>query len=353
MNNPDKQPEEKPPLQGAGRSANASWRSFTRRDWSKLRAEAPMPLSKTDVELLTGMLEPVSVREVKEVYLPLARLINLHAVAAETLHRETNLFLAKSDPKPPFIIGMAGSVAVGKSTMARILRALLARWDDHKSVALVPTDGFLWPNAVLESRGLMKRKGFPESYDARRLVRFLADVKAGCKEVRAPVYSHFTYDVLPGETVTVSRPDILIIEGLNVLQPARQPDRSKTGRTPAKGKNTTGEKHNAFPGIPGHLPYVSDFFDFSIYLDANEKQIENWYIERFMMLYETAFRDPENYFHRYSRLDKKAARQKAREIWRTINLVNLNENISATRQRADLILRKGADHAVEQVWLRK
>lgn len=319
------------------RPAPSSYRSFTRRKWARLRAEMPMMLSQKDVEQLTGLLEPVSMREVEEVYLPLTRLINLHAVANETLHRETNLFLCKSDPKPPFIIGLAGSVAVGKSTMARILRALLSRWEAHKRVALVPTDGFLWPNAELERRGLMNRKGFPESYDGHRLVRFLADIKAGQANVPAPVYSHFSYDIVPDKHVIVDRPDILIIEGLNVLQPPRQPDREKNRKRRRRD----------------HLPYVSDYFDFSIYLDASQKQIENWYVERFMVLHETAFRDPGSYFHRYSHLDKNEARRKALHLWRTINLVNLRENIAATRQRANLVLRKGTDHAIEKILLRK
>jgi type I pantothenate kinase len=349
MNKPDKRPAKKPPADKSKSSANSSYRTFTREAWSKLRAETPMTLSETDVELLTGILEPVSMREVEEVYLPLTRLINLHALSAQTLHRETNLFLGKSEPKPPFIIGMAGSVAVGKSTMARILRALLAKWDAHKSVALVPTDGFLWPNAELERRGLMQRKGFPESYDARRLVRFLAEVKSGRTNVKAPVYSHFTYDVLPDQSVTVSHPDILIIEGLNVLQPARQHEKSRDL------DHQQGHEHqtNDLLHDSGHLPYVSDFFDFSIYLDADEKQIESWYVERFLMLRQTAFRDPANYFHRYSKFNDKDAKLKACEIWRTINLANLRENIASTRQRADLVLHKGADHAIEQVLLRK
>ena len=316
----------------------SAYRSFTRKEWAALRAEMPLTLSVSDVKQLTGLLEPVSMSEVEEVYLPLTRLINLYAVAAETLHRETNLFLQKAEPKPPFIIGMAGSVAVGKSTMARLLRALLAKWDAHAKVALVPTDGFLWPNAELKRRGLMHRKGFPESYHARSLVQFLAAIKQGQKHVNAPVYSHFSYDIIAGKTVTVSRPDILIIEGLNVLQPPRQPDKSR-------------DSADILPAAP--LPYVSDFFDFSIYLDAEEQLLERWYIERFMVLRQTAFRDPDNYFHPYSKLDDKQALQKARHIWRTINLVNLKDNIKNTRPRADLILHKGEGHAIDRVLLRK
>ncbi len=342
MNRPDNNKRQRPADQKTP-PANSIYRSFTRKEWAGLRAEMPLPLSIPEVKKLTGVLEPVSMSEVEEVYLPLTRLINLYAVAAETLHRETNLFLGKSERKSPFIIGMAGSVAVGKSTMARILRALLAKWDVHTNVALVPTDGFLWPNAELERRNLMAKKGFPESYDARRLVRFLSDVKSGKHNVKAPVYSHFTYDIVPNKTVTVDRPDILIIEGLNVLQPPRQPDKCKLPNSPPA----------APPASFEHLPYVSDFFDFSIYLDAKQDQIESWYIERFMVLRRTAFVDPANYFHRYSKLSDEMALQKAKDIWRSINLINLKDNIECTRQRADLILHKSADHAIEQILLRK
>jgi type I pantothenate kinase len=315
---------------------SSAYRSFDRAQWAALRAETPMVLTREDVEKLTGLLEPVSMREVEEIYLPLTRLLNLHVIAAATLHRETNLFLGKSEAKAPFIIGLAGSVAVGKSTMARMLAALLSRWIEHKHVALVPTDGFLWPNKELERRGLMNRKGFPESYDTRRLLQFLSDVKAGEKEVRAPVYSHFSYDIVPGEYVTVSQPDILIIEGLSVLQPASQPPR-RGNKGPAGG----------------HLPFVSDFFDFSIYLHAAEELIEKWYVERFMVLRETAFRDPASYFHRYSQLNEEEARAKAVELWRAINRPNLRDNIESTRQRANLVLCKGANHLIEQIYLRR
>jgi type I pantothenate kinase len=276
-------------------------------------------------------------REVEEIYLPLTRLINLYVVAAETLHRELNLFLGKSDRKAPFIIGLAGSVAVGKSTMARMLRALLSRWEFHPAVALVPTDGFLWPNAELERRGLMMRKGFPQSYDGKRLVQFLHDVKTGQEQVAAPVYSHLVYDIVPDRHEVVSRPDILIVEGLNVLQPARQP-RSGLGRRTLTA---------------GRLPFVSDFFDFTIYLDADDALIERWYVERFLMLRQTAFRDPRSYFRRYSELSDSEAEDKALALWRGINLPNLKENIEHTRERADLILKKGADHAIEEVRLRR
>ncbi|MCF6200120.1 MAG: type I pantothenate kinase [Hyphomicrobiaceae bacterium] len=348
MNGPEATPTVKPDNSGKATSPSSAYRSFTRQDWARLRAETPLTLELSDVKSLTGLLEPVSLAEVEEVYLPLTRLLNLHAVASQNLHRETNLFLQKSAPKPPFIIGIAGSVAVGKSTMARILCALLAKWDRHKKVALVPTDGFLWPNIELERRGLMQRKGFPESYNARALVRFLAAIKQGQSNVKAPVYSHFNYDIVAGQSVTVDRPDILIIEGLNVLQPPRQPDKSQHAKSPY-----TKSPHIKSRDTLEHLPYVSDFFNFSIYMDAHEKQLEHWYIERFMVLRETAFKDPGNYFHRYSKLHKQEAEQKARDLWRTINLVNLRDNIRDTRPRADLILRKGEGHAIDQVLLRK
>ncbi len=305
------------------------YRVFTREEWAQLRADTPMTLTERDLDQLSGVIERVSRDEVVDIYLPLSRLLNLYVAAAQELHSVTCRFLDKKDGKTPFIIGMAGSVAVGKSTMGRILRALLARWPHHPKVALVPTDGFLLPNAVLEERNLMNRKGFPESYDTRRLLQFLADVKSGRARVEAPVYSHFSYDILPGKTIVVDRPDILIVEGLNVLQPAKLP---KDGRA---------------------IPFVSDFFDFSIYLDADSEVIGAWYVERFMRLRQTAFRDPASYFHRYSKLSNSEAIKKAESIWRNINLKNLMENILPTRQRADLILRKRADHAIETVALRK
>jgi len=259
----------------------------------------------------------------------MSRLVNLYVSAAQELHAVSSRFLGQKDGIVPFIIGIAGSVAVGKSTTARVLRALLARWPDHPRVDLVTTDGFLLPNAELERRGIMNRKGFPESFDTSRLLNFLADVKSGKASVEAPVYSHFHYDIIPGQTVVVDRPDILIVEGLNVLQPARLP---KGGAA---------------------IPFVSDFFYFSVYIDAEPATIERWYVERFMRLRRTAFRDPAAYFHRYASLTDVEAEAKALEIFRSINLKNLEENILPTRQRARLILKKGSSHLIETVAVRK
>lgn len=305
------------------------YRVFSREGWARLRADTPMTLSQGDVEQLSGLMEQMSLAEVEEIYLPMSRLLNLYVRAAQELHAVTSHFLSQKDGKMPYIIGVAGSVAVGKSTTARVLKALLARWPNHPRVDLITTDGFLLSNKELEARGLMDRKGFPESYDSAQLLNFLAEVKAGRRRVEAPVYSHFFYDILPGQTIVVDQPDILIVEGLNVLQPARMP----------KG----GEA----------IPFVSDFFDFSLYIDADANIIENWYIQRFMRLRMTAFRDPGAYFHRYARLSEDEARERALEIWRTINLRNLEENILPTRQRARLILYKSPNHGIQSVALRK
>ncbi len=305
------------------------YREFSRDQWARLRADTPMTLVERDLAQLSGLMQDLSMEEVEQIYLPMSRLLNLYVAAAQELHAVTSRFLGRLETKVPFILGVAGSVAVGKSTTARVLRALLARWPDHPRVDLITTDGFLLPNSELEARGLMNRKGFPESFDTARLLNFLADVKSGRERVEAPVYSHFHYDILPGQTAVVERPDILIVEGLNVLQPARLPRDGKA------------------------IPFVSDFFDFSIYIDAEAKVIEEWYVARFMKLRTTAFRDPGAYFHRYAHLTPEAAQARAIEIWRTINLRNLEENILPTRQRASLILRKGSNHRIESVSLRK
>jgi type I pantothenate kinase len=305
------------------------YRVFTRDEWARLRADTPMTLRESELEQLSGLIEELSVREVEEIYLPMSRLLNLYVAAAQQLHSVSSKFLGRTDGKVPFILGVGGSVAVGKSTTARVLKALLARWPDHPRVDQITTDGFLWPNVELERRQLMDRKGFPESFDTTRLLNFLADVKSGVAKVEAPVYSHFHYDILPDQKTVIESPDILIVEGLNVLQPARMPRGGEA------------------------IPFVSDFFDFSIYLDAEPEVIEDWYVARFMRLRATAFRDPGAYFHQYASLAPDAAQARALEIWRTINRKNLEENILPTRRRARLILRKAANHNVEQVALRK
>ncbi len=306
---------------------------FDRLTWQALRASTPLPLTGADVGRLRGLGDRVDLVEVEEVYLPLTRLLNLHVTAARALHSATATFLGETGPQVPFVIGVAGSVAVGKSTTARLLRELLARWPHHPRVELVTTDGFLLPNEDLVRRGLMDRKGFPESYDQRALLDFLTAVKSGADDVKAPVYSHLTYDVIPGRHVVVHRPDVLIVEGLNVLQPARgRPDGRPDGR-PRK--------------------VVSDFFDFSVYVDASVRNLERWYVERFLALRETAFADPSSYFHRYAALTDAQARETAESIWREVNELNLVQNILPTRGRATLVLQKGEDHVVQRVRLRK
>ncbi|HEX6749565.1 MAG TPA: type I pantothenate kinase [Longimicrobium sp.] len=302
---------------------------FSRDEWARLRGATPLTLDQADLDALRSADEHVSMDEVMEVYLPLSRLLNLYVAATQQLFRVTDNFLGSPAARVPYVIAVAGSVAGGKSTTSRILQALLARWPDHPKVDLVTTDGFLFPNAVLEERGIMHRKGFPESYDVRRLVRFLAELKSGAAEVRAPVYSHLIYDIVAGRELVVRRPDILILEGLNVLQTGGPADR------------------------PSRV-FVSDFFDFSIYIDAREEDLETWYLQRFQRLRETAFRDPTSFFHQYATgMSEQEAMEFGHQVWATINAVNLRENIEPTRERARLILEKGKDHRIERVWLRK
>ncbi|MFE2425567.1 type I pantothenate kinase [Streptomyces sp. NPDC059373] len=308
---------------------------LTRAEWSALRDRTPLPLTAEEVERLRGLGDVVDLDEVRDIYLPLSRLLNLYVGATSGLRGALNTFLGDAgnghgaQSGTPFVIGVAGSVAVGKSTVARILRAVLARWPEHPRVELVTTDGFLLPKAELQARGLMSRKGFPESYDRRALTRFVADVKAGKDEVTAPVYSHLIYDIVPGERLVVRRPDILIVEGLNVLQPALP---GKDGRTRVG---------------------LADFFDFSIYVDARTEDIEQWYLARFRKLRETAFQDPLSYFHRYTEVSEEKAMAYGRHTWRAINEPNLRENVLPTRGRAALVLRKGPDHKVQRLSLRK
>ncbi len=308
---------------------SGQYREFSRVAWKELRNSTPLTLTESDLAQVRGVNESIDLAEVAEIYLPLSRLLNLHVAATQQLHAVKQTFLGVAMPKVPYVIGLAGSVAVGKSTTARLLQALLARWPDHPKVALVTTDGFLYPNRVLQERNLMHRKGFPESYDVSRLLQFLADVKAGQPEVVAPVYSHLEYDVRPDEVQTVRQPDIMILEGINVMQSGR--GRSRPRR---------------------HL-LVSDYFDFSLYVDAREEDIYRWFLERFQALRATAFQDPTSFFHRYATMSDTEAEDFAKQVWREINGVNLRENILPTRTRAHLILEKGPDHAVQSVKLRK
>jgi len=299
---------------------------FDRSEWAALRAATPLTIREKDLEALRGINERIELDEVEAVYLPLTRLLNLYVSATQNLHKVSATFLGTIAPRVPYVIGVAGSVAVGKSTFARLLQALLSRWPDHPRVDLVTTDGFLHPNRILIERDIMNRKGFPESYDTRRLLQFLREVKSGADEVEAPVYSHVVYDIIEGESVTVRNPDILILEGLNVLQ----------------------------VGPPGSAPeFVSDYFDFSIYINAAEADIEQWYVDRFLTLRETVFQDPQSFFRHFAHLTKEEAVDTARGIWKEINGRNLKDNILPTRQRASLVITKGQDHRVTQVELRR
>jgi type I pantothenate kinase len=292
--------------------------------WADLAPSTALPLTETEIVQLRGLGDRLDMREVQDVYVPLSRLLNLYAAGARNLHRATSDFLGERAQRTPFVIGVAGSVAVGKSTVARLLRELLSRWDDTPRVELVTTDGFLYPNAELERRGLTDRKGFPESYDRRHLLRFVSQVKSGAEEVRAPFYSHTSYDIMPGAEVVVRRPDILIVEGLNVLQP------------PTAGRLA-----------------LSDLFDFTIYVDARTSDIEAWFVERFLALQKGAFTQERSFFHRFAGMDELEARAFASGVWRSVNEPNLVENVLPTRSRATLVLRKAADHAVSSVLLRK
>ncbi len=302
---------------------------FTREEWSRLRASTPMSLAEDDLAALRGLGEPMPMSEVEEVYLPLSRLLNLNVAASRERHAVTETFLGHLHASAPYVVGLAGSVAAGKSTIARMLQALLGRWPDHPRVDLVTTDGFLFSNADLEARGLMARKGFPESYDVRALMRFLVELKAGAPKVRAPRYSHLTYDIVGDEEIILTQPDIVIVEGVNVLQtPARR------GRVEAS-------------------VVVSDFFDFSIYVDAAEADLERWYVDRLLLLRETSLHDPRSYFNFLTQWTEESTREFAQSVWNTVNLVNLRENIAPTRGRANLVLEKGCDHAIQRVRLRK
>lgn len=310
-------------------SAVSPFEEIPREEWARLSQQTPLPLSEQDVAKLRGLGDRVDLEEVDAVYRPISRLLNIQVAAAQQLRLARGDFLPQRQHRTPYVIAVAGSVAVGKSTTARLLRELMARWPDTPRVQLVTTDGFLYPNAELEKRGIMHRKGFPESYDRRRLLRFVSDVKAGVERTEAPVYSHLTYDIVEDESVVVERPDVLILEGLNVLQPSRPRRDGRMGLA------------------------VSDFFDFSVYVDARGEDVQRWYIERFLQLRLTAFNDPRSYFRRYADLTDEEARETAQRIWRSINGPNLSENVLPTRGRADLVLRKDGRHRVQTVLLRK
>lgn len=302
---------------------------FSADQWAKFRADTPLTLSEDEVTRLRSLGDPVNLEEVRKIYLSMSRLLSTHVEASQNLFKQRSRFLSLRGEKTPFIIGVAGSVAVGKSTTARLIKELMSRWGSSPKVDLVTTDGFLLPNEVLNKQDIMNKKGFPESYDVSAILKFLSQIKAGKDNVKAPVYSHLTYDVIKNEHIEINRPDILIFEGINVLQ------------------------SRELPSDGAAVPFVSDFFDFSIYIDANEHDIEKWYIDRFMRLRKTAFTDPHSFFHRYSKTSEKESLEIAQDLWDNINLVNLHNNILPTRPRADLILKKGSDHLIEDVALRK
>jgi type I pantothenate kinase len=313
----------------SGREKLDPYHRFTKAQWAEYRDGEPMTLSAADIERLRALTDPISLAEAEEIYLPLSRLISFYVEASQAVHRVSTRFLGAEDRKVPFIIGVAGSVASGKSTTSRILRALLRRWRTSPKVDLVTTDGFLYPNAVLDEKGLGARKGFPESYDRAALIAFLSDIKSGKPDVRVPVYSHLIYDVLPGEFLTVDRPDILIVEGLNILQP---------GELPKSGKP---------------IVFASDFIDFSIFIDADEVDLRAWFMVRFRALRAGAFTDPKSFFRRLAEMPEADAEGFGLAAWDGINLPNLRENILPTRGRADLILKKSGSHAVDEVRLRR
>lgn len=307
----------------------SAYQDFTRDEWERYGKGEPLKLTEADLERLHGVNEVVSMSEVEDIYLPLSRLINLYVTETQSLYRVTNEFLVASTRKVPYIIGVSGSVAVGKSTVSRVLQALLSRWENHPQVALVTTDGFLYPNAELERRDLMQRKGFPESFDTERLLRFLADLKSGQPSVEAPVYSHQIYDIIPDEQLTVSNPDIVIVEGLNILQ--------------------TGVRHAAKqPNL-----FVSDFLDFTVFVDADIDSIQHWYVDRVLYFCQTSFQQPDNYFYFLSQMNHEEQVKFAERVWREINELNLIENILPFRERARLILHKTNAHAVDRIQLRK